>query len=325
MAERNGVLIVGEVGGYGLRPASLELITAAKKIGGPVIGLLFGCDLAGAAAKFGSAGLDRLLVADSPALANASAESATSVIAEAIAKAEPAAVLMLNTTLATEYAPSLSARLNVPLVTDAFDLRSENGTVIATRPAVGGRLQTNVTLPGDKIQLISVRAGAFEKAVIGSVGPEVELLAAPHKPLDERVTVVSVAEQESTGVGLESADVVVAGGRGLKDAASFVLIEQLAAALGGAVGATRAVTDLGWRPHSEQIGQTGKTISPKLYIAAGISGAVQHTVGMTGSENVVAINRDPDAPIFKVASFGIVGDLFEVLPALTVAISAARS
>jgi electron transfer flavoprotein alpha subunit len=325
MAERNGVLIVGEAGADGLRPASLELITAAKKIGGPVTGLLFGCDLAGAAAKFGSAGLDRLLVADSPALATASAEAATSVIAEAIAKAEPAAVLMLNTTLATEYAPSLSARLNAPLVTDAFDLKTENGTVIATRPAVGGRLQTDVTLAADRVQLISVRAGAFEKATVGTTGPEVDLIAAPHEPLDERVQFVAISEQETSGIGLEAAEIVVAGGRGLKDAASFALIEQLAAALGGAVGATRAVTDLGWRPHSEQIGQTGKTIAPKLYIAAGISGAVQHTVGMTGSENIVAINRDPDAPIFKVASFGIVGDIFEVLPALTVAISAARS
>jgi electron transfer flavoprotein alpha subunit len=325
MAERNGVLIVGEAGADGLRPASLELVTAARRIGEPVVGLLFGCDVANAAAQFGGAGLDRLLVADSPALQNASAEAATSVIAEAIAKVEPAVVRMLNTTLATEYAPSLSARLDASLVTDAFELKCEDGPVVATRPAVGGRLQTDISLSGDQIQLISVRAGAFEKAAVGSAGPEVELLAASHAPLDERVKVVSVAEKESTGVGLESAEIVVAGGRGLKDAASFALIESLAAALGGAVGATRAVTDLGWRPHSEQIGQTGKTIAPKLYIAAGISGAVQHTVGMTGSENIVAINRDPDAPIFKVASFGIVGDLFEVLPALTVAVTAARS
>ena len=324
MAERNGVLVVGEAGAGGLRPVSLELVTAAKRLGGPISGLIFGSDVSGAATLFGSAGLDRLLVMDRHLLACPSTEAATSIIAEAIGKIEPAVVLMPNTTLATEYAPTLAARLGLPLVSDVFDLRCDNANVVVTRPAMGGRLQSDVTLSGEQRQLIAIRGGAFEKAATGGEPPEVELIDVAMSPLDEHVGVVGVAPKESTGVGLETAEIVVAGGRGMKDAASFKMIEDLAAALGGAVGATRAVTDLGWRPHGEQIGQTGKTIAPKLYIAAGISGAVQHTVGMTGSENIVVINRDPDAPIFKSASFGIVGDLFEVLPALTAAVAAAR-
>lgn len=324
MAGQNGVLIVGESGANGLRPVSLELVTAAKQLGGTISGLLFGTDISSAAAAFGGAGLDRLLVMDRHPLASPSAEAAASIIAEAIAKVEPAVVVMPNTTLATEYAPTLAARVGLPLVSDVFELRRDGAATIATRPALGGRLQADVTLSGEQRHLIAIRGGAFEKATTGGVSPEVELIDAAMGPLDEHVKVISVAPKETTGVGLEAAEIVVAGGRGLKDAASFKLIEDLAAALGGAVGATRAVTDLGWRPHGEQIGQTGKTIAPKLYIAAGISGAVQHTVGMTGSENIVVINRDPEAPIFKTASFGIVGDLFEVLPALTAAVSAAR-
>jgi electron transfer flavoprotein alpha subunit len=324
MAERNGVLVVGEAGANGLRPVSLELVTAAKRLGGPVSGLIFGSDISSVASTFGGAGLDRLLAMDRHLLACPSAEAATSIIAEAIAKVEPAVVLMPNTTLATEYAPTLAARLGLPLVSDVFELRLDGADVVATCPALGGRLQSDVTLSGEQCQLIAIRGGAFEKAATDSQAPEVELIDVAMSPLDEHVRVVAVVPKETTGVGLETAEIVVAGGRGLKDAASFKLIEELAAALGGAVGATRAVTDLGWRPHGEQIGQTGKTVAPKLYIAAGISGAVQHTVGMTGSENIVVINRDPDAPMFKSASFGIVGDLFEVLPALTAAVAAAR-
>jgi len=257
MAARTGTLIVGEVGAGGLRPASLELITAAQTLEGAISALLFGAEIDAAATTIAAAGVDRVLIVDHRDLAYPSAEAATSVIAHAIARLEPAVVLMMNTTLATEYAPSLAARLGVGLVSDVFALRTESGTIVATRSAVGGRLQTDVTLRGDEVRLIGIRAGAFEKAAQQTSASPIESHSVEMSELDRRVRVTSVAAKQSSGVGLESAEIVVAGGRGLKEKASFVLVEQLAAALGGAVGATRAVTDLGWRPHDEQIGQTG--------------------------------------------------------------------
>jgi electron transfer flavoprotein alpha subunit len=173
--------------------------------------------------------------------------------------------------------------------------------------------------------MITIRAGSFAKAEPGATAPVVEPFVVTLSPDDLRVSMVEMAAKGAVGSRLDSAEVVVSGGRGLKEPANFALVEALAESLGGAVGATRAVVDAGWRPHHEQIGQTGRTVSPRLYVAVGVSGAVQHNVGMQGSERIVAINRDPDAPIFKIASFGIVGDLFEIVPALTAAIRDARS
>jgi electron transfer flavoprotein alpha subunit len=169
-----------------------------------------------------------------------------------------------------------------------------------------------------------VRSGSFAKPEVTGSGPEPEALAVAFAPDDLRVTVRETAEKELGPANLEAAEIVVSGGRGLKEPENFRLVEELAAALDGAVGATRAVVDAGWRPHYEQIGQTGRTVAPRLYLAVGISGAVQHNVGMQGADYIVAINRDPDAPIFKLASFGIVGDLFDVVPALTADVRAAR-
>jgi electron transfer flavoprotein alpha subunit len=165
--------------------------------------------------------------------------------------------------------------------------------------------------------MATVRSGNFQKAETGLSDPNVEILDVTFAPEDLRVSLVETAPKGAAGSRLDSADIVVSGGRGLKEPARFDMVEELAEVFGAAVGATRAVVDAGWRPHHEQIGQTGRTVSPRLYVAVGISGAVQHNVGMHGSDYIVAINRDPDAPIFKIASFGIVGDLFEVVPAVT--------
>ena len=189
---------------------------------------------------------------------------------------------------------------------------------------LGGRLQARVELPAGDLRIATVRAGSFPKAEATGTAVEPRTVPVEFGPDDARVTPRTTAEKPAGATNLEGAAVVV-GGRGLKEPAKFVLVEELAAALGGAVGATRAVVDAGWRPHHEQIGQTGRTVSPRLYVAVGVSGAVQHNVGMQGSELIVAINRDPDAPIFKIAQFGIVGDLFEVVPALTSALEAAHS
>jgi electron transfer flavoprotein alpha subunit len=242
-------------------------------------------------------------------------------LTEAINQANPAVVLVPGTTAGRDYAPRAAARLGVAIAAECVALRIDGTTLVAERPVLGGRAQSEVrlvlSLSKDRPAMATVRVGSYPKAEPAGEGPAPEAIPVELGEQDTRVTVVATTPKGTGATSLDTAEVVVSGGRGLKEAARFKLVEDLAAALGGAVGATRAVVDSGWRPHHEQIGQTGRTVSPRLYVAVGISGAVQHNVGMQGSEYIVAINRDPDAPIFKIASFGVVGDLFEVVPALT--------
>lgn len=320
------ILVVIETAGGAVRPVSLELVTAAKQIvaanGGTVTALVMGADLGSAPATVAATGVDRVLAADDAALAGLTSLPLTAVLAKVVNDVQPFAVLVPSTTAGIEYAPRLAARLGLAIASDAVSLAVENGQLVATRPVLGGRVMSNVTLPAGSPVVVTVRQGSFEKAAVGAGGVTPESVSVELVGADTRVKVVSVAEKEASGVGLDTADVIVGGGRGLKEAANFALVEQLAGALGGAVAATRAVTDAGWRPHSEQIGQTGKVVSPKLYIAVGISGAAQHVTGLQGAENIVAINRDADAPIFKIAGFGIVGDLFDVVPAIVAELKA---
>jgi electron transfer flavoprotein alpha subunit len=321
VTERGPVLIVGEVGGSTLRSVSLELATVGRRIadalGTQLVGLLFGKDISDAASEFGKGNLDQLVVADDQALSDYTAERATTVVANAVKLVGPSVVLIPGTTAGRDYAPRLAARLETGLAADCVDLSIEGQSLVAVRPVLGGRVQSAVNLGGSPIQMATVRPGSFEKAELGGEAVTPEPLAVELSESDRRVTVKeTVHEFVSGATKLDSAKTVVAGGRGLKEPENFKLVEELAAALDAAVGATRAVVDAGWRPHNEQIGQTGRTVSPRLYIAVGVSGAVQHNVGMQGSDYIVAINRDPDAPIFKIAAYGIVGDLFEVVPAL---------
>jgi electron transfer flavoprotein alpha subunit len=314
------VLIVIETSGGEARPVAFELVTAAIKIangtGAAIVALIIGAQIASAAATIARFGVDRVLTADDERLTHLPTPAVASVVAQAVAQLDPFAVLIGSTTASIEFAPHVAAKLDLPLASECIDLAREGGTLVAVRPVLGGRVQTAVTLSGDGPVMATIRQGSFAKAAIAPRGVSPEPVAFSLDDRDLALTVVGVAEQESAGVGLDSADVIVGGGRGLKEANNFALIEELAAVLGGAVAATRAVTDAGWRPHSEQIGQTGRVVAPRLYVAVGISGAVQHLAGLQGAEYVVAINRDPDAPIFKIASFGIVGDLFKVVPAI---------
>lgn len=328
MTDSNkNVLVVAETSGSDLRPVSFELVTAGKQVaagtGGALIALVMGSGVEAAAAALGGAGVDRVLVADDPNLAHLTSESAAATLVAAIEQASPDIVLVAGTTSGRDYAPRAAARLGVGLAADCVDLSVEDGSLVAVRPVLGGKVQTAVRMPGSHPQMATVRPGSFEKAAGGEGNAQMEQLAVALSPDDLRVTVTGTAEAAAGTASLDSAPVIVAGGRGLKEPDKFSLVEDLAGALNAAVGASRAVVDAGWRPHHEQVGQTGRTVSPKLYIAVGISGAVQHLVGMQGSETIVAINRDPDAPIFKIASFGIVGDLFEIVPALVAELNAA--
>jgi electron transfer flavoprotein alpha subunit len=329
MVQGTDVLVVGEVGSDGaIRPVSWELLGAARRIadglGGSVVGLLMGNGVADAAGTWGSAGADRVLVADDPRLDGLVPGAAAAVLMTAIEAIGPAVVLVPGTTAGRDYAPLVAARRGVGLVADCVELAVEVGRLTALRPVLGGRAVSRISFAGGEMAMATIRAGSFEKAEAGLTSPAVERLDVTLEDADLRVAHVEINPKGSGASRLDTADVVVSGGRGLKEPANFALVEELAAALGGAVGATRAVVDAGWRPHHEQIGQTGHTVSPRLYVAVGISGAVQHNVGMQGADYIVAINRDPDAPIFKIASFGIVGDLFEVVPAVTAEINGAK-
>jgi electron transfer flavoprotein alpha subunit len=325
------VLVVGEAGAGGSpRPISWEMLTAARQVASDlgsrnVTGLFIGAGIGDVARTWAGGGADQVLIADDEGFAGLMPSAAAAALTRAIAVAEPAVVLVPGTTAGRDYAPLVAARLGVGLAADCVSFGVADGELAATRPVLGGRALTRVTFPGPGPVMATVRSGSFAKAEPGLKEPVVEILDVELTPEDRRVSLVETTPKGTGASRLDSAEVVVSGGRGLKEPAHFRMVEELAEAFGAAVGATRAVVDAGWRPHHEQIGQTGRTVSPRLYVAVGISGAVQHNVGMQGSDYIVAINRDPDAPIFKIASFGIVGDLFEVVPALTNEVRNAKS
>jgi electron transfer flavoprotein alpha subunit len=313
------ILVVGEVGPGGLRLESLELVTAARSLaqdGAVVVGAVIGANATDAANTFAKTGLETVYLVDGPLYVTD--QPITCALASVIAESAADVVILTGTTTGRDVAARIGARLDAAVASDVVGLESVGGDVVARRSILGGKSLVAVTLKGDPARIVSLRAGSYPKAATdqnpGAIVPVTVVL----NDNETRVRVVGYEIGESGGgVKLQDADTIVAGGRGLKEPQSFALVEQLAGTLNAAVAASRAVVDAGWRPHHEQIGQTGQSVTPRLYIAVGISGAVQHNVGMQGSEYIVAINRDPDAPIFKIASFGIVGDLFEVLPALT--------
>lgn len=317
----NDVLIVGELDATGtLRPVSLELVTAGRAVaeqsGGKLIALVLGAFPEEAGQTLSAAGADRVLMVAEPRLNPPSAEATSTAVVAAATEVSPAVILMAGTTAGRDAAPKVAVRLNAPLAAECIALGYRDGELTATRSVLGGRAVSDLVVRGGP-RMATIRAGSFAQPARRGDGVAAEPFAVRFDASDFAVTVEETAVKGGGASGLDTAEVVVSGGRGLKEPKNFALVEALATSLGGAVGATRAVVDAGWRPHAEQIGQTGRTVSPKLYIAVGISGAVQHNVGMQGSATIVAINRDPDAPIFKTAQFGIVGDLFEILPALT--------
>jgi electron transfer flavoprotein alpha subunit len=319
------ILAVIETSVGKVRDTSLELLSAAGELaqGGEVVALVLGSGVADAANDVAGRGASRTLVVDSPALERYTTDGYTKAIEAAIGEVQPKVVLFAGTTSGRDLGPYIAARAGTTSLSDCTSLRWEGEKLMATRPVYQGKMLTEASVDADGVAFAVVRGGAYampESSGAGSAEP----LAVEISDSDLRVKLKDVAEKPSGGTNLEGADTVVVGGRGVGSQEGFQLIEDLAAALDAPVGATRAVTDLGWRPHYEQIGQTGKVVHPKLYIGVGVSGAVQHTVGMQGSETVVVINRDKDAPLFKFASIGVVGDLNEIVPALTSEIKAAR-
>ena len=300
------------------REALGEATRLAASLGGPVTGVCCAASDAGLGA-LGDAGADKVLVARHDAFAHYDGAGYAAAVAAAVAAVQAKVVLFPASALGKDLAARVAARLGVGLASDCTKLAAEGGKLVASRPVFAAKAIQKVTFPASPA-LASLRPKAFAAVEGAGKAGAVEALSFTWNESAPRPKVTGMAGAKSGKVDLTEAEVIVSGGRGVKGPEHFVLVEQLAEVLGGSVGASRAVVDAGWRSHGEQVGQTGKTVSPKLYIAIGISGAIQHLAGMTSSRCIVAINKDPDAPIFKVADYGIVGDLFEVVPALTQAI-----
>jgi electron transfer flavoprotein alpha subunit len=299
----------------GSREALGVAVRLAGTLGGPVVGVCAAASDPGLSA-LGDAGAERVLLATHASFSRYDASGYTAAVLAAAGKVSPQTILFSASAMGKDLAPRVAARLGVGLATDCTGIDVEGGRLIATRPVYAGKAHQKLAFPG-KIAIASLRPKVFPAGAGAAKVAAVEPLALDWNAESSRARVIGVEAAAGGKVDLTEAEVIVSGGRGLKGPEHFKVIEDLAGALGATVGASRAVVDAGWRPHSEQVGQTGKTVSPKLYVAVGISGAIQHLAGMSSSRCIVAINKDPDAPIFKVADYGIVGDLFEVVPALT--------
>jgi electron transfer flavoprotein alpha subunit len=324
----NPVVVIAEARAGKLKKISFEALGAGRQLagqtGGKVVAIVAGSGLADATSQLAKVA-DQVIALDEPSLANFSSDGYQRAIQAQLAPLDPVAVLMANTAMSKELMPRLAAASKAGMVSDATKLHFENGAVGATKPVYAGKAYQQSFAAHEPL-FVTVRPNNFPAAQPGASAGEVQTVAPGLDANTFRAVVGEVVAASVERTPLTEARVVVAGGRGLKAPEHFHLVEELAAAFGpgvAAVGASRAIVDAGWRPHREQVGQTGKVVSPQLYFAIGISGAIQHLAGMRTARCIVAVNKDAEAPIFKVADYGIVGDVFEVLPALTAAVKAA--
>ncbi|MFH7324908.1 FAD-binding protein [Desulfurivibrio sp. C05AmB] len=329
LASWSGVWVYAEFRRGRLAPVGLELLGAGRRLadkrGVELAAVLLGSGaeaaggLAAAAAELIAHGADRVYVVDNPALAHFSDDVYGNVLADLIRRHKPEIVLAGATAVGRSFIPRVATIMAAGLTADCteLDIREEDGALLQTRPAFGGNIMATIVCPHTRPQMATVRPMVMKplprdegrQGAVVKVDPAPELLASRTEVLE---SVTAALDQ----INLAEADIVVAGGRGLENAEGFALIRRLADVMGGAVAASRAAVDSGWIPYPHQVGQTGKTVAPKVYVACGISGAIQHLVGMQSAETIIAINRDPEAPIFNVATYGIVGDVFEVVPKL---------
>lgn len=319
----NVILAVIETREGLIKRAGLEALNEAKRIGAKLGATVFAA-LIGPAPEnpesLGEWGATKVFIADSPKLANFSVMAYARALHKIVEKTSPQVILFSATTWGRDISSMLAGLLDAPLAEDCIELKVEGDKVLALRPVYAGKSRVWIE-PEKSPFLISLRPKAFlmDDPESGKTA-EIEKLPVDISENDIRAVVKELLKTAAGKIDVAEADIIISGGRGMKGPENFPILEELADLFGGAVGASRAAVDAGWRPHPDQVGQTGKTVSPKLYIACGISGAIQHLAGMTTSKCIVAINKDADAPIFEVADYGIVGDLFEVVPALTVEI-----
>ena len=310
-----GVFVITEQRDNAFRKVSFEAVSEGRRIadglGADMTAVVVGSGIEGLAAELEKYGPDKILVADDAALAEYTTDAYTNVIADLIQSVDPAVIILGASAQGKDLSARLAARLDAGLAMDCTAIKLDNGNLTYTRPMFGGKIFADVEIDGP-IQIAAIRPNVMD---ITEAAKE----CATEKPAIQVGEIKTTVSEKSLDTGdkieLTEADIVVSGGRGTSG--DFSAIDQLAEALGGAVGASRSAVDEGWREHSDQVGQTGKVVSPGLYVACGISGAIQHLAGMSTSKFIVAINKDPEAPIFSKADLGIVGDLKEIVPAIT--------
>jgi electron transfer flavoprotein alpha subunit len=313
------ILVFAEQRENKFKKPAFEAVRAARTIAdqssGEVVALVVGSNVSSIAGELGGYGATKVLTVEDARLGLYSSTAYAKIVAEVARSQQPNALFIPATAMGKDLAPRVAVKLDAGLVADCTALKLEGTELRAIRPVYAGKALIEVRGLAS-VNIYTLRPNVFTAGTSSGASAPVE---AAHVTLEETdfLSVVKEIKQSSAKLDVAEADIIVTGGRGLKGPENFAMIEELAEALGGAVGASRAVVDAGWRPHDEQVGQTGKTVSPSLYIAVAVSGAIQHLAGMSSSKYIVAINKDRDAPIFQVATYGIVGDAFEVVPALT--------
>ena len=315
-----GVWIVAEQREGALRKVSFELASTARKLadqlGEEVVAVLLGSGVEAMAAQLGKYGVDKVFVADNPALEPYTTDAHAAAVAKAVKDNDPSILLLGASTQGKDLSARLVGKLATGMATDCTDVKIADGKLLAIRPMYAGKCFGEVVVTGTP-QMASLRPNVFTIVENAKAGAVVKF--DPALDAAQLKTKVLEVQKEAAGkIDVSEANIIVSGGRGMKGPEGYAILEELAKLLSAAVGASRAAVDAGWRPQSDQVGQTGKVVSPNLYIACGISGAIQHLAGMSSSKYIVAINKDADAPIFQRADYGIVDDLFKVVPALTV-------
>jgi electron transfer flavoprotein alpha subunit len=311
-----------------IRKASLEALSLARKLsgagaGGSVAAVIAGKGVAPLARDLGKYGAGVVYVGDREDLALYSTKGYVGALDAAAAKENPDAVLIAATAMGKDIAPRFAARRDSGVLADVMDLRLEGDKLVGSRPVYSGKARAEVDCGASKLQIATTRPNVFPAEASQAGEPRVENLEL--SAVEPRAKVVRVETSATKELDVSEADVIVSGGRGIKGPENWPMIRDLQEALGAALGASRAVVDAGWIDHQHQVGQTGKVVSPTLYVACGISGAIQHLAGMGTSKVIVALNKDPEAPIFKVATYGIVGDIFQIVPEVAKAVRAAKA
>ena len=317
------VLVIAEQSNGTLNRASWEAVAAAQQSGEPITIAVLGAGVSKVAAELAAAEAAEVLAVEHDALARYTADGFVQAIVRLVAAEAPSCVFLSHTYQTRDFAPALAARLGRPLLTDCVGLKGEGEGRLFVRPMFQGKLYADVRALGPAPHVVTFQIGAFRPDAVkkGAAAAAVRSVAAAIDPAAIRQAPDAPFQEARQAVDLSQAERIVAVGRGIKGQEHLAVAEKLAAALGAELAASRPICDAGWLPMDRQIGSSGQTVAPKLYVALGISGAIQHLVGMKGSSVIVAVNKDPDAPIFEVADYGIVGDLFEVVPALVQALN----